>query len=178
MDERELLEHYRPWLFMAARNMLPERYQRHVEDLAQEGWIALWRARPDRYDAPVDYLLKQAAVRRMWVVLDTFKREGGNAKGRGVPPAVDVQHSDFSEPDLWPELLMDPEQVELAYHHGEIATALSELGAREREYVVLRFWGDLASRELTGHFGYNPSSLWRNARSKLADRLAHLEDKV
>jgi RNA polymerase sigma factor (sigma-70 family) len=161
-DERELLLHYRPWLRKVAAGMTtPDR----AELLAQEGWIAVWAAIKN-YDgsAPLDWWLKRKAHGRMLTLVQVTWRS-----------KKELQHvSTDDTAEIWDRLLVEMPEVELAYHHGQIAAALDVLTAREREYVVMRFWGGLNYPELTAHFGYGPQALWRTARPKLTKALAHL----
>lgn len=171
MTELELLAQYRPWLRTVARNMLSDARSRYIEDLAQEGWIAMWRAHPERYDAPDDFILKQAARRRMNDVLTTIIRgERGGKRGAKPLDTETVLVDDF-------ELLalsVDLPAVELAYHHGEVLEALNSLSPAERRYVYLRFWLGYDWKGINEHFGYRADSLWRPARTKLLERLGHL----
>lgn len=68
------------------------------------------------------------------------------------------------------------EGIEVAYHAGEIAAALDVLTPAQKKYVVARFWGGRTPAELTALFGYDPSSLWRDAKPKLRIRLAYLRE--
>lgn len=70
------------------------------------------------------------------------------------------------------------DSVSVAYHAGEIYDALEVLTPAQRKYVVARFWGGMSSSELTAHFGYDPSSLWRDAKPKLQLQLADLRELV
>lgn len=70
------------------------------------------------------------------------------------------------------------DSIALAYHRGEIATALDSLTPAQKKYVVLRFWCGFVTAELKQEFGYDPSALWSarpsGAREKLRRALAHL----
>lgn len=165
-EERDLLAHYRPWLRGVARRVLDGRPG--AEDLAQEMWIAMWRAlhAPSRTDrpAPQDWWLKHVATQRMSQCLRDWH-----------DPVKQRQHvytGDVVE-------VIDPPvelgALELAYHQGDIHAALENLSPREQEYVLARFWAGMGPAQLTAHFGYKPHGLWRTARPKLATALAHLE---
>lgn len=165
-EERKLLTHYRPWLRGVARRMAPHR---DIDDLAAEGWIAMWRAlhTPARTDrpAPVDWWLKHIATQRMTMCLRDWHepmKQRQHAYTDDVAAVVDLPH--------------ELGALELAYHHGEIHAALDSLSPREREYVIARFWTGMGPPQLQKHFGYKPDGLWRTARPKLAGVLAHLDD--
>lgn len=70
------------------------------------------------------------------------------------------------------------EGIEVTYHAGEIANALDVLTPAQKKYVVARFWGGRTPAELTALFGYDPSSLWRDAKPKLQSHLAYLRELV
>lgn len=169
----ELLKSYRPWLRKVASGMVTGPA---VEDLAQEGWIALWRAwlvwrKEGEGGAPLDWWLKKKAHGRM-LTLVTRDWQTQKAQAWGIPAGAATV---TDEPSVWDELLVDLPEVELAYHHGEIAEALDELTARQREYVVLRFWHGYRGAEMKQHFGYEPSALWRDAKKALISSLRHLK---
>lgn len=165
-EQRELLVHYRPWLRTVAAGMTtPDR----VDDLAQEGWIAIWRACPrwpgNGGEHGFHVWCKTAARNRMFNVI---RDEKAGKRDRRAQLLLD---------DL--TRIVDPPTTqvaaELAYHAREIAEALDSLTERQREYVVLRFWNEWTRTELDEHFRTrNSGAMWRNSRPKLAARLAHL----
>lgn len=164
--EREILEHYRPWLRKVAAGMTtPAR----AEELAQEGWIALWRAHRD-YDgsAPLDWWLKRKAHGRMLMLVG---RDWQTVK---ATQDIAAGHPTAEEPAVWGRLAVDLGSIEFAYHAGEILDAINRLTPREREYVFLRFWCGWRQPQMVAHFGYEPNGLWRTSRMKLRGGLAHL----
>lgn len=84
--------------------------------------------------------------------------------------------------DLLLELGVDPTQsaekvdeVEVAYHYGEIHKAVSELPDRWREYVWLRFWGGLTDAQVVRSVDQVSRGAWtKSIRPELAGRLSHL----
>lgn len=68
--------------------------------------------------------------------------------------------------------------IAVAYHAGEICEALEVLTPAQRKYVVARFWGGMTPTELRALFGYDPSSLWRDAKPRLQTQLAYLRELV
>lgn len=136
------------------------------EDLAQEGWIAMWIALQKAKDTGREIneaYLKQAA---RWAILSELKRR-------------------------YPDIPLDPSEIpegahyhpsgDLAAHHPEIATAIRELPQRQQEYVYLRFWEDWNTKSQLSAAGY-ATSLWYNPRSGakavLRDKLSHLATAV
>lgn len=166
-EERKLLEKYRSWLRVVAADLLRGRPPHLIDDLASEGWIAIWKAMHENRNvdkkAPLDWWLKrQAKLRMTRMIRDWFE------------PMKQRQHTwveDVTDYVDLPALLPD---IEIAYHRGEIYQALNILSPREREYVVMRYLLAQTPAELTAHFGYEPTALWRTARPKLARELAYL----
>ena len=223
-----ILPDRRRWLFRVAYNMTTGEAEQ--EELAQEGWIAMWRAL-DTYDSEsgipmVNWLQTKARFRMIDVrngkpLIGEDRERASNVSPRGVearqkirealkkhPEAtgaelsrltgisqatISVQRKKLNE-DIEPpktfaslEALLDEgfdltaadlviEQVITGYHEGEILLALNSLTPAERKYTVLRFWGGMQTKELTQEFGYDPNSLWKSAKVKLASVLSHLID--
>lgn len=176
-----VLEDYRRWLLKMATVIAP--YKREVwHDLAQEGWVAMWRALRT-YDADKGALpawLTTAARLRM---TDVWRRDTwlGTPMVRGhvrEKPATPIDTDDDfvtsllgSAPDVF-------DTVEWGYHEGDIWKALNTLSPKQREYVIRRFWFGHENKELKAHFGYDPSVLWSGkpsgAKIRLARALRHL----
>lgn len=170
MTDDEILRDYLPWLRKVAGNLIgfddPD-----LQDLVQEGYIAMWRAlknfQPDK--GTLDYWLKFKASNRM----KTAAIRAHEHPERKPDELPDDRDWDIAAPDLL-------EAVDIAYHHGEIAAAIDRLTPQQRRYVIARFWLGLTGNEMRqlGVFAYDPSALWtskRNgARLKLQRELAHL----
>lgn len=182
MTDDEILRPYMPWLRTVAGNLLGHQ-DVGVQDLMQEGYIAMWRALKS-YSAeagPLDYWLKFKASNRMKTV---------SIRAREHPERVPVSLSETVYSDPTPVELGDTIEdlataellatVELAYHHGEIAAAIDALTPQQRRYVIARFWLGLTGNEMValGVFSYDPSALWNSrrngARWKLQEELKHL----
>ena len=171
MDQRALLQSYRPWLRVVAANMTtPDK----AEECAQEGWIAMWRAYVT-YDgrSPLDYWLKHVAKNRMLSVLRNHAATKNTVQQPAGLPYAD--HYLDGVDSVWDALQVELPEIELAYHRGEIYAALNRLTPREREYVLLRFWHGYRAPQMRAHFGYPPHALWTTAKRKLAGSLEHLE---
>lgn len=138
------------------------------KDLAQEGWIAMWKALKvhDATQGPLDWWLKYRARGRM---LQYFRLK--YLRETAVDGSSEEDSSSF-----W-DRVMEPvvEQLEMAYHEGQIREAVDSLTSRQREYVHLRFWKDYRDSELTAHFGYEPGGLWRAGKKRLKEQLNHLQ---
>lgn len=188
----EVLPNYRRWLYRLAYDMLPDGSPDH-DDLANEGYIAMWRAF-DTYDETKGALpswLTGAARLRMRDLTSGHGQWFGHEPVRGhrevETSSLDAYLDETSDDLSWlGEDLLDG--VEIAYHYGQIHEALATLSPSQREYVFARFW-----------LGIDPSSqapamqafrdaypvvrrgyLWRGsskqkgARDRLAEALADL----
>lgn len=179
------LEGLRPWIIAVAGKYSRDWHM--VQDLAQEGWIAAWKAEQKSLlrDNPhqLEAFMKQAARWRIlkcisdgaWLT-DRERRGWGTADHHQHVPATPALFDDENE--LTEQLSTMHEQLEAAYHSGEISRAVDSLTPKQSEYVRLRFWKHYDTDELTRHFGYAPYGLWAHARKKLQAALAHMEKVV
>jgi RNA polymerase sigma factor (sigma-70 family) len=169
VSDDEILRGYLGWLRVAAGNLTgfdsPD-----LQDLVQEGYIAMWRALRTYNPAQgkLDYWLKFKSLNRMKTIAIRA------AEHHGLHPADDEAALEvLAAPDVL-------EQVEIAYHDGEIAAAIDRLAPQQRRYVIARFWLGLTGNEMVtlGVFSYDPSALWNSrrngARWKLREDLKHL----
>lgn len=189
----DVLPDYHRWLHKIAYDMLPMNSPDH-DDLAQEGFVAMWRAF-DTFDSAKGSLpswLTTAARMRMSDVARGHGQWFGHEAVRGhrearttsLDAALDVG-SDFLDALLGVDVL---DGVESAYHHGEIAQAIAELSPMQREYVYARFYLGIDPSSQTPvmqalrdefpvvrkRYLWTGSSKMRGARDRLAERLAHL----
>lgn len=166
MDEQELLRSYRPWLRAVAPCMCGGGLRGRDEELAAEGWVAMWLAYrshdPDK--APADFWLKHKALDRMRTVVRDWTAQQRDPNKLTL--MADIE-------DMW-DVEAKAFDLDWAYHHGEVLQALNALTPREREYVYVRFWLGWQKPELISHFGYEPSGLWTSGKRKLRSSLAHL----
>lgn len=151
MDQAIILAEYRPWLLKVAHAMA---YGDAVQDLAQEGWVAMWQAlRSYNGSSPLDYWLKRKAHGRMLRVVTQVGWNKGKSEEK-------IDGLDFAIPE---SPLID------------LGDAMATLTERQREYVYLRFWEGYDYSDLTRHFGYDPNSLWNSpkngAKKKIRERL-------
>lgn len=196
----EILIRYESWLQKAARSIAGSSSP-HLEDLVQEGRLALWHALstydPDRGKLP-SWLVYKARYRmyevlqgKPWtgqpprfhgkqgiqepahvVSLDASPRQ--TADGGAQEPLSATVPPPRDTPD-------DTESAELAYHDDELCAALARLTPQQQRYVTARFWEGMTTAEMKAEvFGYDPSALWNakgnGAKRKLRESLAHLED--
>lgn len=135
-----------------------------TEDLAQEGWLAMWVALEKAKAAGRtinEAYLKQAA---RWAILNLLKQRYPDIplEPSEIPDAVSFQPDrDFSR------------------HREEVRAAVAELPERQREYVYLRFWEGRSTKVMQNEDGYS-TGLWfkpsTGAKAVLASKLAHLAD--
>lgn len=167
-EERDLLVRLRPWLRDRARSLLPYSEHRHIDDLAAEAWVAVWReTRTGNLDEP---WLKAVARNRMlnWIRDELAAPQRGDRNTTYLDDMTTVWDGEQAVGD-----------VEWAYHHGQIAAAVNALHPTQREYVYLRFWRGWEASRLNAHFQVaNTSYLWARARPKLRDSLAHLAPEL
>lgn len=134
-----------------------------TEDLAQEGWIAMWVALEKAKAAGREIneaYLKQAA---RWAVLNGLKKRF---------PDIPL------EPSELPDSVSYQPDRDLANHEEEIRAAVQELPKKHQEYVYLRFWAGWNQTQLNPA-GYSTTFWYRpktGARDILASKLAHLAD--
>lgn len=198
MDKNLVLGDYRRWLLAVANRMITSAradvdYEGRVQELAQEGYIAMWRAL-DTYDPDKGAMpswLTRAAEMRMRDVMGKGQRFGhirstnGNTHatkrrpGDTRPVATGEDHLDSLSPGdldrleqkiaVWLE-----DGLALAYHRGAIQRAIGRLTPDEQRYVVLRFWHGKTNPEIDPHVEGNVVHIWRTARGKLAQDLRKL----
>lgn len=179
-NEVELLLYFRPWLRLVVMRF-PQMMPSRNEDLAQEGWIAIWRsiqvlkdkAIEDRPD-DIELWLKRCAVNRMTNVVNSWK-----AQSRDVYNTTFVDfNTEWDDGASWAAhlaLTTDLGDVEVAYHHGEILKAVNRLPRSQRQYVIRKFWYCWAPTSLDLYFT-NSRKTWKDAKSALAGELVHLAD--
>lgn len=173
----------RGWLLATGKSLWPGNCRISAEDLAQEGWVAMWRAAkaydPER--GSLIGLLKQAARRRMVDVLRQeryYVKAGRNGSGLEIP--VPTKDDGDSESDaavtLWDELAISDniDALITAYHEGEIWQAVNELPERQRQYVLIRFYQGYTHTETMALMQSNAQGIWSKARVRLKERLEHL----
>jgi DNA-directed RNA polymerase specialized sigma24 family protein len=167
VNETELLQSFRPWLRTVAAGF-PETQPSRVEDLAQEGWIAVWRAlNKNKDDRPLEPFLKQCAINRM---RDVFSQWTAASRNMYMINLIDTSPANDW---LWSAFHTDLGGIEEAYHHGEIMQAVNRLPKTQRQYVIRKFWHCWDPTALDLYFT-NHRKVWREAKITLSKELAHL----
>ena len=134
----ELFDHYAPRVkgYLARLGLEPGR----AEDLAQEVMVAVWRKAGsfDRGKATVSTWIYRIARNRR---IDLFRRERTAAL-------------DPDDPQLSPDALPPPDAgLEAAQREVQVAAALADLPAEQREMVRAAFYEDLTHSEIAERFG-------------------------
>lgn len=174
--DESVLENYREWLIARARFYLPRSVEER-KDLAQEGYIAMWRALqtfdPDK--GALTSWVQWAADQRMRNVLRKWTWTGAPmAKGHHREnPATPVdtnadwvverigETSDLLDGILW------------QYHEGDIINAINELTPQQRAYVYRMFWRGETYTEIAKTLPA-ANQHWSKAKKALRVKLAHL----
>lgn len=176
-EEQDLLLRFRPWLRTTANGMCRQ-FPERAEDLAQEGWIAMWRSIGNfPGDVPSDSWLKASAVKRMYSHIRDWTAQCRDIRITDLAGVPGMRTVD-DRVDVWDALWVDLGDVEMAYHHGEIMTALAALPPRQRLYIWFKYWRGYTDTEMKTVFGYRPKTLGDVVHKRLAEELADLSVSV
>lgn len=167
IDQHQLLVELRPKIRLISARLLG-RQTSHVDDLAQEGWLAVWKALPtaptfDTLDATIGWCLAVARNKmRNWI------RDELAAPRRGLNNETPAGSGTSSGDALFEALSSSEtlEGVDLGYHDGKVAAALEKLTPTQRRYVIARFWHGIPTHELQRRWP-NASRTWQQAKRKL-----------
>jgi DNA-directed RNA polymerase specialized sigma24 family protein len=164
LDPNQILLKYRGWLFKMAAVYMPWNMSEHA-DLAQEGFVAMWRAMQtyDPSQGSLPQWLTTAARLRM---SECARRENwtGNQGKRGHVREKPAEPVDTSDPLRDKCHIEIADGVELAYHRGEIGRVLSGFSPSVRSALYRKFWLDETV----------PRGMWCRAIPELQEKLAHL----
>lgn len=175
------LKNYRGWLHKTASEYARDRET--INDLAQEGYIAMWQAYESYVPGSSFTLSTHLMNKARWRMALVAHRESytgmpsrkgkhdtahtASTKGREL--AVDfsvLREFDYAAPDS-----MDRAMV--AYHRKEIMAAINTLTPTQRRHVFNRFWLDITDRKQTSWW-----SRENGVRDRLWPQLEHLQDLV
>lgn len=168
------LASYRLWLLKMATVLAPHR-PHEWHDLAQEGWVAMWRALkthdPSRGALP-SWLTTAARMR----MLEVLRRNNwtGTPGVRGHVREQPARPVDLTDPEQgWehdPQLhaVENWDALLWAYHRGEIQAALARLKPRDRAYIEQRILAD------NNRFSWRQAVIPERVKSQLREDLAHL----
>ncbi len=190
-DKNELLRSYRGWLYKTAIQFAGLREGGQlVQDLAQEGYIAMWRSL-DTFEpgaGSLPHWLTSNARKRM---LEVLRRDArfGKPEARGVHTrAESVGATEGSLDELvesgWDRRAnSDVEGLVLeAYMRGVVHQAMQVLTPDQRRYVQLRFWKGWSETQMYQRRAFddnvNVRGLWsgkNGAAARLRTELAHTD---
>lgn len=181
----EIVENYRRWAHKVA-NVKRAPFDPIHDDLVQEALLAIWEVLQRKGTDIAATYLAAAGSHRMNDVLDGRPMRGSPSEGGKTYRPKTVSSDGLAEtaPDLWEQLLSVDAlaEVELAYHHGEILSALSDLKPQYRAYVVMRFWGGLRDVDIADRMGTTNKIVgtwWSRAIAPvLRERLSHMADAL
>lgn len=175
----------------------PSRY----EDVLQEGRVALWQAVRAQHDYPVE-VAKSRMKQVSWYPHKTPPVGSVHEGNRYEPQTTSVQAATEQfegAEDVVASLfgLVDTiGNIEIAYHHGEIARAVASLTPKQRAYVYARFWCGMdtvagsrseslrLAKEMNPQVNDRSGVLWkgnkttRGAQERLSEALEHLRGLV
>jgi len=169
----ENLEQYRRWIYRLAHDMLWEdsaaRRILTVDDLAQEGWIAMWRADqnydPKRGNRPAH--LTNAARKRMLDVVSSKKPLFGTEGNRGRWRVPEQNYEYLPEPGSWNEpydLDHRIERIENGSRYVDLHETINDLPEDSKEYLERVFWGGERLRK--------DRAAWKKAEAVLKEKMS------
>jgi DNA-directed RNA polymerase specialized sigma24 family protein len=152
------------------------------DDVLQEGRIVQWTVLKKRPSSPPAYV--SAAMSHRIIECLTRGTWTGMTRTHGKPldplrrrdrDSVNDETLGLTEVIEAADLVDD---VAVAYHHGEIMSALNALTFTQRSYVFARFWLGKTNPEIAAERGLSTSEIerqWRvNIRPALVEELPHL----
>ena len=189
-DKNELLRSYRGWLFHTAIELAGlKQGGQLVQDLAQEGYIAMWRAL-DTYEPGAGSLPHWLTKNARWRMSEVLRRGSvfGKPEARGVHTrpesagAVESSLEALVEAGVdWASDVDIAAMLELAYMRGRVNQALDTLSEDQRKYVRLRFWHEMSETQMYQRREVAPDvnvrGLWTGksgARARLENELRRL----
>ena len=140
------------------------------QDAVQEGLIALWRVSETHPDASDRY--RRACARNAVANVLRGRPLTGQASRRGWQDAATTAVP--VDPTMPDPAYVEPgfARVETDSETSFLREAVAGLPDRQREYVVLRFWGGMSDAEIAAALGTTASAMhhvWRAARKNLRD---------
>lgn len=185
LTPEEVVGNFQRWAHTVA-NTRREPYHPDHDDLVQEALLEIWQVlqRKGGKSAVSATYLAMAGKHRMDDVLRGRPMRGNPAEGGQTyrPATVSAEMVAEAAPDFWEQLIATDylDEVELAYHRGQIMEALVDLKPQYRRYVTLRFWGGMRDTDIAAEMNTTNKVVgtwWsRSIRPVLRERLAYLEE--
>lgn len=178
LDSSKVLPRYKNWLLKIAWEYSSNLSE--VQDLAQEGYIAMWKALQTFDESKNIKLSTHLMNKARWRISEVRARgtytgmpsRAGKRHTAGTEANKNTEQSvDMSESMFDIEISDNIDSILLAYHHGEIMEAINSLPVQQRKRVYDRFWkNDYDAKNSAWWFGKRIG-----ARDRLKERLGHLE---
>lgn len=169
-EQRELARRLNPQLRRCATQILgTDATPTNIDDVAQEGWVTLWRALRDFEGGEVvDVWCRAVARNGMRNYLQQWRYA-----------LRDLRRVDYvggaAELDLITGSAEGVEAVAVGYHHGRVLEAVNALPPGYRDYVIRRFWQGYSTTELQQIMS---RSVWTRVKPLLTAELSDLVDSV
>jgi DNA-directed RNA polymerase specialized sigma24 family protein len=152
------------------------------QDVLQEGRIVQFEVLSRRPDAPPAYVSAAMSNRITEVVSRGTWTGMSRTHGKQLDPLRRRDRDSISDETLRLDEVVSSSQlldeVALAYHHGEIAEAISALTFTQRVHVFSRFWMGMSNAEIAAAQGCSKQTVerqWRTEiRPHLVSQLGHL----
>ena len=167
IEPNEIIPHYHKWLFRIAYDLLPFRSS-EVEDLVQEGRVAMWKALhnfdeskgslPSLLTRNAKTAMRDKVRRQTWT---GAPRARGHRRERPATPVDNLMAMDKRRVPF-------PASADIAAHREEVRNAVAKLSPSVRDAIFRKFWLDESV----------PTGLWYRAKPKLAEELSHLRGLV
>lgn len=165
-----VVQDYKGWLGYRAGQLIGQEWRGALgidsDDLAQIGAIAMWEAEKT-FDETKGALPAWLTYKATGAMKDALRPR---AKHNLVDHHTEIPEDVLDSSDTLQAVIE-------AYHSGEILDAIRQLTPRQKEYVARRFWGEWTTQDFKREWGYDPRGVWAGARPKLAEKLAHLQEK-
>lgn len=183
MQIEQILRDYNSWLYKTANSLSKDSHM--VEDLVQEGRIAMWKAYnsydPDR--GPLSPWLMFKARNRMLTSVTSDRWEGTTRVPGSLAAKIPIPVEDKY---LNSESCAASESYAIAFHREEIIEAVNTLTPSQRRFVYSKFWLDFITSDFVEEFGSYSSAVsnWykgtkdKGAKLRLTESLEHLKELV
>ena len=157
------------------------------DDVLQEGRIVQMTVLRKRPDATRQYVSASMSNRMTEVIMRDAWTGSEAKRGHPIDPLRRANERDSVDDETLhlDEIVESSNWVDdiiNAYHHGEIAQALSALTFTQRQQVFARFWLGMSEPEIAALQGVSVSSVSRRwtqeIRPQLVGQLGHLVDTV
>lgn len=190
-DLDQILRDYHGWLYKTAISLVGSSSP-YLDDLVQEGRIAMWRAL-ETYNPKRGLLEKRLTFKarsRMVDIVDKNRSLTGQPsrrKGReGIsePDTISLDKERGEGVTLLdlipsPDILVNLSTDDKNKKEQDVAQALDNLTDNQRKFILAKFWDNTNEWSMKEIFGYSPSPKMREgAYKKLRKELAHLESTV